>query len=205
MPEEVRFLTLTELCFKLRISDDCARGLLAEKRLTGMRLRNGEWRIVDPGQRFERYIQEMDEHLVHVPLLSSQEVATILGKHPVYVRALVKQKKLIPATQEGKRRLNRFTVAEVRRFLISRQKIKHHQGCCVKIELLIQWAKQFLEQPNAESVPATVDEIDQMVTQILKLREPDRSRSLQALFLKLDKTDQIVRSSLPLAKIQKNP
>ena len=185
MSEEVKFLTMAELCIKLRISDDAARRMLKDGKLVGMKLATGEWRVVDPGPKFEAYLRGVEEHLLHVPLLTVDEVVAVTGYNYFHVHRLVGQGKLKPEGRT-KRTALLFTVAEVRRFLWEKKKLKRPQRYTVKLEQVVRWAIQILA-PYREATAAVVkDEMHETAVQILKLPEPVRSQSLAELFQKLD-------------------
>lgn len=196
--DDIQFLTIKELCVKFRISYDTATEMLKQGLLTGIRLPKkggkGDWRVVDPGAQFEDYLQSLHERLLHVPLLSTREVAEVVGTHFIYILDRVKQGKIKPEARYGKKRELRFTVAEVRRFMWETHRLARPRRCEVKIEQLIRWAKQRLEPLRAAPAPEK-DEMEALVDQILRLPEPARSQSLQALFRKLDKVQLIVQAA----------
>lgn len=194
MNEEVRFLTMQELCIKLRISDDCARRMLKDGKLVGMKLATGEWRIVDPGHKFEAYVRGLEAHLQHVPLLTTQEVSELTGYCFFYIHQLVGAGKLKPEARQGNRAMLLFTVDEVRRFMWERQKIKRPRRYTVKLEQLVRWAKRVLEPDPVESSGESLkDEMYEIAIQIMRLPEPVRSQSLADLYRKLDFAELIVR------------
>lgn len=201
MTEEVRFLTMAELCVKLRISDEAARRMLKAGTLVGIRTarrgaHGGEWRVVDPGPRFEEYLRSLEDRLTYVPLLSTREVAEVCGiKNFIYIHELVKKGKLKPEGRDGKRKVLLFSVATVRKFMWETQRLSRPRRYDVKIAQLVQWAKQRLEQPPGASSPAGPDPLEETIDRILKLPEPARSQSLLAIFRKLDKVQLMVQAT----------
>lgn len=197
--DEVKYLSLSELCFKLKISDSTAKSMLKDGRLTGIKVgkRNrGEYRIVDPGPKFEAYLRSLEERTLHLPLLSAHEAAEVVGTSYYYLHQLIKKGQIKPMARVGKLRVHLFTVAEIRRYLMAKQKLARPRKKLVRLERLIQWAKQILAQQNGETVStAALDEMAVEVDRILKLPEPVRSQSLQALFLQLDRAQLMVQAS----------
>lgn len=198
MPEEtreVRFLTMQEICIQLRISPHKARRLLNTKFLAGMKVpgaggKHGQWRIVDPGPKFERWLREEEEHRFHVPLLSLREVADITGLTYNAIRCLVARGKIKSAFREGKRREHRFTVAEVRRLIRERELLVRPGKKTVQLRKLVEWGKSYLEELRKESAENTQDPVkDQLaeaLANILELPQPERTQSLLAFFNKVD-------------------
>lgn len=193
---------MSELCVKLRISDEAARAMLKAGTLVGIRTARkgklgGDWRIVDPGHRFEAYLRSLEEHLLHIPLLSAHETAQIIGTSYDYLHHIVLNGKIKPMATEGKRRLHLYSVAEIRRYLWERQKIARPKKKTVLLARLVEWGRQILEQQNQENASGgyVKDEMDELATQILKLPEPARSQSLRELFLKMDKARCVIQAT----------
>lgn len=197
---EVKFLTLQELCIKLRVSESAARRMLKDGKLVGIKLANGEWRICDPGQRFEQYLHELNEHLLHVPTLNVREAAELIGCTHLHVYKLVKRKKLVPGLREGKRREMFFTVAEVRRHLQEKQKLARPSLVTVQMRELIEWSHRLLKKDdaeNAENARRPVDDrLEKLVDKIFSLPEPQRTSSLLELFRKLEKARVVIDAEM---------
>jgi hypothetical protein len=91
-----RWLSLRQVCFELRLGECTVVSLLKRGSLVGIwlpkhgRSRWGEWRILDPGEQFSRYLQESRRHVEHVPLLSSRELPEVLGVKPGTIRQMKK-------------------------------------------------------------------------------------------------------------------
>jgi predicted DNA-binding transcriptional regulator AlpA len=188
---EVSFLTMSELCIKFRISRSSALRMLKTGMLVGMRLPNREWRVVDRGAKFEEYLRSLDRHVEHVPLLNVREVAEVLGYSVDAVYKLVSRGELKSEGRKGARQELMFTVAELRRFLESRQKIARPPRVIVPMEVVLVWTKACLTAKTSTDTEPTnwaiaKDEMNAMVTQILLLREPERTQSMMDLFGKLD-------------------
>jgi len=165
--------------------------MLKSGKLVGDRLNNGEWRIVDLGAKFEQYLRSLDKHLEHVPLINVREVAEVLGYSVDAVYKLVSRGELKPEGRKGARQELMFTVAELRRFLESRQKIARPPRVIVPMEVVLVWTKACLTaKTSKDTEPANwsvaKDEMNATVTQILLLREPERTQSMMDLFRKLD-------------------
>jgi|SRR5882762_3348356 len=206
--QEVRFITSKECALKLRITIDRVFALIKIGKLQAIRTgrsasRRGiraAWRIVDPGDKFIEYLEQLDHHLEHVPLLSTAEAAVVIGTSKGCVQGLVNTKRLIPARRGSKAvkgstersATKLFTIDEIRRFLLKQQKRKYHTHR-VEIQRLIEFAKITINESlhgDAQKVQAR-DELNREIDQMLKLPEPHRRLSLVDLWEKLDKVEYI--------------
>lgn len=204
-----RFLTVEEFSIKYRISREAIMKFLHQGKLVGVKFpgHRMQWRLLDPGQKFEDYLQSLDERLAHIPLLTTQEVAALAGIQTRTVFRLIQHGKLTPAhkVRIGPSMVSMFTVANVRNYLWKRSgygKPKGQGGFLktiprrtVHIERIIAWAKILTDQSLAKSQirSLALDEMDQEINEILKLPEPARSHSLNDLWKKVDKVQYIAK------------
>lgn len=201
---EQQFLTVSEAAIKFKLTEKVVRFMLKDGRLTGFKVRTGEWRIVDPGPIFQKYLDELPEHLVHVPLLSSREAAAVLGITHVNLRQFVFHGKLKPAQKvKGKNWIQRnmFTVGELRRFLWKKEKRDRRGTRQVMIAQLIRWAKDLLDKERAQTAAPIVaeDKLYLEIQEIMKLPELQRIQSLRELWEKLDVVAHIRSVAAPLS------
>jgi len=162
----------------------------------------GEWRIVDIGQRFEEYLESLENHLAHVPLLSTAEVAEVTGYSILYIQQLVKLKKIKPTRgfikwHTGGSQQKMFTVAEVRKYLWAREKRQRQGRRIVKIERIVRWASTLMDEERKNTIAGTqvIDEIGEELEAILSLPNPERTHSLQELWWKLDGVSLMIQAA----------
>ena len=146
----------------------------------------GSLRILDPGARFARYIEESKRHLEHVPLLSSREVAEVLGVKSGTVRQLKKRGRL-----EGKPTPTGtlYTVQELRRFLLRRE--GKARGRKPYSPILGRWARGLVAQDT--SVQAQV--LDELLKQAVVLAEPLKSKYLVEVWRHFEAINSLLRSA----------
>ena len=180
---------MAETELNLRLSWNEVVRLLKEGKLLGMKVGRGRgrWRIADPGPKFAQMLKEREEHIVHVPLLTTAEAAEIIGITVGSLQMAVKERRLAPAESvNGKPKM--FTVAEVRRYLWKKEKRNRARRKTIRIERVIQWAKILLDEQRKGSSEELVvrDELNTLIQDILQLQEPQRTSSLVDLWNKFE-------------------
>lgn len=192
---EPQWLTMEEAQLKFKVGYSAIVSMIKSGTLQAMKVgrhSGGNWRILDVTPEFFQRQQEAAEHVLHVPLLSTAEVAEVTGHTVLYVQQLVAQRRLKPVNP-GKfssfaTGTKLFTVAEVRRFLFKKEKVKRAGRRVVKIDRLITWAKVLLDQQRREAAEGLVvkDELFQLLQDIMSLPAQERMASLRELWMKLD-------------------
>lgn len=209
MPEPT-WLTMEEACFKFKVGSVSIKSMIKNGVLQSLRVGTqagvGQYRILDVTPEFAQRQAEAEEHIVHVPLLSTAEVAEVTGHTVLYIQQLVKQRRLKPINP-GKfssfaTGTKLFTVAEVRRFLFKKEKRKRKGRRVVKIDRVVVWAKTLIDEERRKSVEGLVvkDELLQLIESIMELPAAERMTSLRMLWHQLDLVNvmQIAASIQPL-------
>lgn len=185
-----RYLSMTEACFELRLGSRGVLKLLNTGQLVGFKLprrgksRTREWRILDPGVRFKRYLDESRRHLEHVPLLSGREVAEVLGVTPGAVRQLKRRKQLCGTVVNHE---TLYTASEIRRLLLQRER----QGRQSYSPVLVRWLQGLIAQDEH----ATVRFFDEMLSQVVTVPYPEKSVYLTELWWHFDTINDVLRSA----------
>ena len=144
----------------------------------------GKWRILDPGHKFAKYLDESRRHIQHVPLLSNREVAEIVGLTPSAIRQLKKRKGLSGITVNHQ---TLYTAGEIRRFLLRREK----RGRESYSPILVRW----LQGLAAQDEHVTVRVFDEMLSQVVAIPEPEKSIYLTQLWWHFDMINDLLRSA----------
>jgi len=192
-----RWLTFDETCIELRLGGKAVRNMIRQGRLVGYQVplsyqdakrrgKMGSWRILDPGVKFARYIEESKRNLEHVPLLSGREAAEVLGVQSGSVRQLKKRGRL-----QGQRTPNGtlFSVQELRRFLLRRE--NKAEGRKHYSPILGRWAQGLVARDT--SVQAEV--LDELLTQAVGLADPQKSRYVVEVWRHFDAINSLLRSA----------
>jgi hypothetical protein len=189
-----QWLTLQEICCELRMGGRAVLSLIRRGQLVGFRLpkrgRNkfGAWRILYPGPRFARYLEECKRHVEHVPLLSGREVAEILNVTPAAVRQLKKRRRL-QGTRVGMATL--YTAAEIRKFLFTRESRSRRGGTGMYSPILAAWARGLAEQDEA----AGVHTLDSLLREAITIPEPAKSRYIVEVWDHFDAINSLIRAA----------
>jgi hypothetical protein len=189
-----RWRTLFEVCEELRLGPRPVRRLIRRGQLVGYRLprsgRNqwGQWRILDPGAKFARYVDEVNRHVEHVPLLSGREVAEVLGVTPNAVRQL-KRRRRLRGTKVGMNTL--YTAGEVRRFLFKRERISRQGARKVYSPILATWARGLVKQDEQVGVQV----LDSLLRAAVPIPEPARSQYIVEVWDHFDAINSLLRSA----------
>jgi hypothetical protein len=165
------------------------RGLLVGIRLPRRgRSRWGEWRILDPSEQFARYIQESKRHVEHVPLLSSRELAEVLGVTPGAIRQLKKRGQI-----HGKKLGNAamYSAAEVRRFVFSKKRGSQRNGRQMYSPILANWLRGVLEED--EHIEAQV--LTELLERVVPIPAPDKSGYITELWHHFDAINDLLQSA----------
>jgi hypothetical protein len=190
-----RWLDFDEACFELRVGPRALQKMLKNGVLVGYRVpvwrrgHNrmgpwGRWRILDPGHKFAQHIAEARRHLEHVPLLSGREVAEVLGVTPGAIRQLKKRKRLCGVALNHQ---TLYTAREIRRFLFRREK----QGRQSYSPILVRWLRALVAQDEHVAVQV----LDEMLSHVVAIPEPEKSRYLVELWWHFDMVNDLVRSA----------
>ncbi len=189
-----RWLTIFDVCAELRLSRRAVLNMLRHRQLVGYRLprsgRNswGEWRILDPSAAFARYVSESRRHIEHVPLLSTQETAELLSVSPAAIRQL-KRRGCLHGTKVGTATL--YSAAEIRRFLLRREKRSRQGKRRVYSPILATWARGLAQRD--ENVGVQV--LDSLLHQAIAIPEPAKSRYVTEIWEHFDAINSLVRSA----------
>ena len=187
------WLTLFETCMELRLGERAVlalvkRGLLVAYRLPRRGRRKwGEWRILDPGAQFARYIQESKRPVEHVGLLSSRDVGEVLGVKPGTVRQM-KKRGQIQGKKVGK--ATRYKADEVRRWLFNRERSDRGGGRQVYSPILVRWLRGIL----AKEEQIGVQVLDLLLEQTVALPQPEKSCYVAELWDHFDAINDLLRS-----------
>jgi hypothetical protein len=165
-------------------------GVLVGYRVPGWRkhrdrlLPRGKWRILDPGHKFAQYLDESHRHIEHVPLLAGREVAEVVGVTPAAIRQLKKRKRLCGNIVNHQ---TFYAAAEIRRLLLRRE----GRGRQSYSPILVRWLRGLV----AQDVHVTVQVLDEMLSQVVAIPEPEKSRYLIELWWHFDMVNDLVRSA----------
>jgi hypothetical protein len=165
-------------------------GVLVGYRVPGLRkhrdrlLPRGKWRILDPGHKFAKYLDESHRHVEHVPLLSGREVAEVVGVTPAAIRQLKKRKRLCGTTVNHQ---TLYAAGEIRRFLLRREK----HGRQSYSPILARWLRGLVAQDKH----VTVRVFDEMLSQVVGIPHPEKSRYLVELWWHFDMINDLLRSA----------
>jgi hypothetical protein len=190
-----RWLRFEETCFELRLGPRAVQKMLKSGVLVGYRvprwrkhrdrlLPRGKWRILDPGHKFAQYLEESHRHIEHVPLLSGREVAEVVGVTPAAIRQLKKRKQLCGTTVNHQML---YTAGEIRRFLLRRE----GHGRQSYSPILVRWLRGLV----ARDEHVTVQVLDEMLSQVAAIPEPEKSRYLIELWWHFDMANDLLRSA----------
>jgi len=189
-----QWLTIQEACLELRLGRITVLRMLREKTLLGVRVSTGnpkttaQWRIFPPSEKMRRLILEREEHLLHVPLLSSHEVAAVLKVKPCTVRFYVKTGHLKPAVSRPGQ-LSLFTAAEVRRFLWYRERY-HRKGR----KVYSAWLRDFLTAVLEKESAPSVQQLESLVAQVMSYLPREEREPLLPVFWKaLEQINEVLR------------
>jgi hypothetical protein len=204
-----KWLTFDEMCVELRLARKAVRNMLRSGLLVGYQVplrrrdpksrgKMGAWRILDPGAKFARYLEESKRHLEHLPLLSGREVAEVLGLKPGTIRQLKRRGQLQgQVTPSG----TFYTLQELRRFLLRRE--SKAEGRKLYSPTLGRWAQALVSQDA--TVQAEV--LDELLKQALGLAEPLKSGYVVEVWRHFDAVNSLLRSAklgedvkLPISK-----
>jgi len=192
-----RWLTVDETGLELGLGRRAILNMLRSGRLVGYQvpLRRGDpkskgkmgaWRILDPGAKFARHLEESKRHLEHIPLLNGREVAELLGLKSGTIRQLKKRGQLHgEATPSG----TLYTVEELRRFLLRRE--SKTEGRKLYRPILGRWARGII----AEDVWAQAEVLDELLKQAVGLEEPLKSKYVVKIWEHFDAVNSLLRSA----------
>ena len=190
----VQWLTISEACLELRLSRITVLRLLRQGVLLGVRTdsrnpkKNSQWRIYPPSEKMKRILAEQDEHHLHVPLFTAQEVGKVLGIQACTVRKFVQLGRLHQVSQ-GPGLPSLFTAAEVRRFIWYRERL-HRQGRKIYSPWLVKFLTAVLQ---AETAPA-VQQLEWLVAQVMTYLPGEEREALLPNFWKaLEQINEVLR------------
>jgi hypothetical protein len=189
-----QWLTLRETCFELRMGGRAVLSLIRSGQLVGFRLpkrgrnRGGAWRILYPGLRFARYLEECKRHVEHVPLLTGREAAELLAVTPAAIRQL-KRRRRLRGTKVGPVTL--FTAAEIRRFLFQREKASRQGSRKMYSPILATWLRRLVAQDELIDVQV----LDGLLHEAVGIREPGKSQYIVEIWGHFDAINELLRSA----------
>jgi MerR HTH family regulatory protein len=182
-----RWLSLQDVGIELRLSERSVRKLLRSGRLVGYQLprqgrKPGKWRVLDPGEKFARYLHESQFHIEHIPLASSEEFAEILGVRSATIRQWKKRGKI-----HGRKMGNRtvYSAIEIRRALFWRNLDSRGKYS----PILVRWIEGIIKR----DFWIGGDILDNLLRQALPLPEPQKSRCTVQLWSLFDRINRILK------------
>ncbi len=189
-----RWLSFDDVCLELGLGSRAVSTLLRSGALVGYRLprqgqrgkKNGQWRILDPGHRFARYLEESKRRIEHVPLLSGREIAEVLEVTPAAIRQLRKRKK-IRGQKVGNTVL--YTAAEIRRVVIQRDRRSRRGKRDSYSPILATWVKRVLSGDQWVGAEA----LNQLLWQAVTLPEPEKTHYIVLLWQQCDLINELLR------------
>jgi hypothetical protein len=166
-----RWLNFDETCMELRLGGKAVRSMLNRGILVGYQVprsrgdnraksKMGAWRILNPGEKFVRYLHESNRRLEHVPLFSGTEVAEILGVKPGTIRQLKRRGLLKGEASDGR---TLYSVRELRRFLRRRELKSQKAGRRLYSPILIHWARGLVQNDSSVQARALNDLLNEAV------------------------------------------
>ena len=185
--------TVEEVALELRMRRDQVVKLLRDGTLLGVKLSakgaRSSWRVYPPSQRFQQLQLEQEEHYLHVPLFTAQEVARVLKVKPASVRKLVQRGWLTPQPAARPKTAVLFAAAEVRRLLWRREKIHRRSR-----KTYSPWLAEFLKACLAKEAEPSVQQLEKLVAQLMAyLPDEDRLPLMAAFWQYLDGINEILR------------
>src|SRR5262249_35819304 len=149
--------------------------------------RTGAIRILYPGPRLARFIEDSKRHLEHVPLLSCREVSEAVSMKPATIRQLKKRGHL-RGSRVGNATL--FTAAEVRRFLIKRERGKKTERQTYS-PILADWLRRLVDR----AAEIDVQVLDTLLRQTVSVPEPNKSFYVSELWKHFDAINSLLLSA----------
>jgi hypothetical protein len=189
-----RWLSLFETCMELRLGERAVLALLRRGLLVGYRLPRrgrhkwGEWRILDPGAQFSRYIQESKRPVEHVQMLSSRELAEVLGVKPGTIRQM-KKRGQIQGKKVGKTTL--YSAGEVRRFVFNKERSDRGSGRQMYSPILAKWLRGILQKD--EHIGGQV--LGELLDHVVAIPAPDKSCYITELWDHFGAISDLLRSA----------
>ena len=148
--------------------------------------RKGAWRILDPGIKFTRYLEDSRRHIEHVPLLSGREVAQVLQVTSSAIRQLRRRKRI-----EGQkvRKTVLYTAAEIRKVLFERERRSGRRKRTSYSPVLVRWLEQIL----GANQWAEAEALNQLLWQTVTLPEPERCHYVVLLWEQFERLNEMIR------------
>jgi len=194
-----KWLSFDEVCMELRLGEKAIRSMLRNGQLVGYQVptshadfrrrgKMGAWRILDPGAKFARYLEESKQRVEHVPLLSGREAAAVLGVKPGTIRQLKKRHRLQgTASTQG----TLYSVQELRRLLWKRDCKARKNGRALCSPTLITWARGIV----AKDAGIQAEALDELLRQAVFLSEPAKSHYVVKIWEHFDAVNYLLRSA----------
>jgi excisionase family DNA binding protein len=187
------WLTFTQICQRLNLTEKQVLKLIKSGKLVGIHhsgpagaYKDG-WIYLDPTPKYARALEvqalilsrNYSIDVTTVPLLSTAEVAAITQTGQDNIRQMIYKRKLRP-TRVGN--LSLFTAQQVRDLLWKREKSERRDRRA-RTGQMVKW---FLSQHESEqsqkmskSEVAKDNEMERLLRKIVKLQEPERTKSLK--------------------------
>ena len=188
-----RWLSVKEAAAEFRITHKRLLSLIRAGHIGAINIGTPEqpsFRILDPAPEIKRHliaIPQMEEF----PVISSRELAELIGVSQEQIRWLVHQKMLVPT---GKSRSLFFTAKEVRRYLARRERTAGQRKFTYS-RILVDWMRDYIRElkPNGEIMNALINEA-------VDLPEPERSARITELWNHFDRVNAILKYCLIKSK-----
>lgn len=181
-----RYLTLEETAEELRVTKPVILKLLKQRRLVGIEITPGHWRVADPSLRLRSYLN--DTPVERFPFITKQEAAEILGMHPENLKWHIRAGHAKPTEVEGGPHCQVFTVHELRRFAAFRERLRGQKKMLYS-PLIIKWAKNYLADDLTDNAEILAELLDEAV----KLPEPKKSETIVKLWGLFNEVDRLLK------------
>jgi len=180
-----RYLTLEECAEELRVQRRTVLSLIKKKRLVGIEITPGHWRVADPSPALRERL--LDSPLERIPFLSMHEVAEVLGITHHALKWDVRTGKAKPVYVEGGPKAKVFTVKELRRLAAIRDKRQRPRKLHYS-RSIAKWLKGAINK----DADVTAEAIQEMLDQVVKMPEPRKSQIIVELWALVDEVNRLL-------------
>jgi excisionase family DNA binding protein len=181
-----RYLTLEEMAEELRVTKATVLKLLQKKRLVGIEITPGHYRLLDPAPALRERL--LTAPIERFPFLAPREVAEVLGLKFEALRHEIRIGRAKPARIEGGPSFRVFTPKQVRELAAAREKLRG-RGKFNYSASIAKWLRGYL----AQDADVTAEGIQAMLDQAVKIPEPKRSQTIVEIWGLIGKLDEILK------------
>jgi hypothetical protein len=182
----MRWLTATELAIELSVDVSVVETLHKQGKIKGIGTGKNA-RYLDPGPELAREAQ--GRRLEYFSMITSRELAEILGIVPSQVRKLAALGQIVPTEIQPNGRGTRafYNVAELRRVLAEREK-RSGPGRKTYSSVLVKWVRGWLATRQSP-----VQVLDELIHQVAsKVPDPEKTVMIKELWDLFDRVNDLM-------------